>query len=70
MVDHIPQNRIYVHAINGSFIFDNDDFTFENRARAVRRVIRTRGNSRLNKSHTFTKKTISLKTYQPRIMNI
>ena len=60
MVVHIPQNRIYIHAINGSLIVDIGDFTFENRAQAVRRVIRTRGNSRLNKGHTFTKKTIPL----------
>ena len=60
IVDHIPQNRLYVHAINGSLIVDISDFTFEHRARAVRRVIRTRGNSRLNKGRTFTKKTIPL----------
>ena len=53
MVDQIPQKRIYGPGINGSptvYIGDpGGDLTFEIRARAVCHVIRTRGNSRLNK---------------------
>ena len=50
MVDPIPPKRIYGPEINGYPIVYIGDLTFEIRARAVRHVIRTRGNSRLNKS--------------------
>ena len=50
MVDQIPPKRIiYGPEINGNPIVYIGDLTFEIRARAVRHVNRTRGNSRLNK---------------------
>ena len=52
MVDQIPQKRIYCPEINGNPIVYIGDLTFEIRARVVHHVIRTRGNSRLNKAET------------------
>ena len=50
MVDWFHSNAFYGPEINGNPIFYIGDLTFEIRVRAVRHVIRTRGNSRLNQS--------------------
>ena len=55
------RNAFYGPEINGNPIAYIGDLTFEIRTRVVRIVIRTRGNSRVNKSLIFIKKAIPLK---------
>ena len=51
MVYEIPQNTVYGHEINSNPIVYIGALNFEIRTWAVRHVIRTRGNSHLNKSY-------------------